>query len=67
MRTRSTAQSASFLKTVGVTSQREIEIAVRKAVEDGRLKGNETLPATAVVTLGGVDMTVEIKGEIELD
>ena len=56
-----------FLKTVGVTSQREIEIAVRKAVEEGRLKGNETLPATAVVTLGGVDMTVEIKGEIELD
>ena len=28
-----------FLKRVGVTSQREIESAVRRAVEAGRLKG----------------------------
>ncbi|HEY0440203.1 MAG TPA: DUF6494 family protein [Xanthobacteraceae bacterium] len=55
-----------FLKTVGVTSQREIEIAVRKAVEEGRLKGDETLPAKAVVTLGGVDLEVQIDGTIEL-
>jgi hypothetical protein len=55
-----------FLKTVGVTSQREIEIAVRKAVEEGRLKGDETLPAKAVVTLGGVDLEVQIDGAIEL-
>ena len=29
-----------FLKKVGVTSQREIEDAVRAAVSSGRLKGN---------------------------
>ena len=32
-----------FLKTVGVSSQREIEKAVRDAVANGRLKGNEKL------------------------
>lgn len=56
-----------FLKTVGVTSQREIEIAVRKAVAEGRLKGNEKLPAKATVTLGGVDLSVDIDGEIALE
>lgn len=55
-----------FLKTVGVTTQREIEIAVRKAVEQGRLKGDEKLPAKATVTLGGIDLTVHIDGEIAL-
>ena len=55
-----------FLKNVGVTSQREIELAVRKALEEGRLKGDEQLPATATVTLGGVDLNIRIDGEIEL-
>jgi hypothetical protein len=56
-----------FLKTVGVTSQREIEMAVRNAVADGRLKGNETLAAQAIVTLGPLDLRVQIDGEIELE
>lgn len=55
-----------FLKTVGVTSQREIEIAVRKAVAEGRLKGNESLAAKAHITLSGVNLSVEIKGDIDL-
>jgi hypothetical protein len=55
-----------FLKKVGITSQREIEKAVRDAVEAGRLKGNEKLPAKMVLTLGGIDLTHEITGEIEL-
>jgi hypothetical protein len=55
-----------FLKNVGVTSQREIEIAVRDAVAAGKLKGNESLPATATITLGGVDLNVTINGEIDL-
>jgi hypothetical protein len=55
-----------FLKKVGVTSQREIEKAVRDAVEAGRLKGHEKLPAKMVLTLGGVGLTHEISDEIEL-
>ena len=55
-----------FLKKVGITSQREVEKAVRDAVAAGKLKGNEKLPAKMVLTIGGVDLTHEISGEIEL-
>jgi hypothetical protein len=55
-----------FLKKVGVTSQREIEQAVREAVASGKLKGHEKLPAKMVLTLGGVSLTHEISDEIEL-
>ncbi|MDB5577068.1 MAG: hypothetical protein JWR80_2244 [Bradyrhizobium sp.] len=55
-----------FLKKVGITSQREIEKAVRDALASGRLKGNEKLPAKMVLTIGGVDLTHEITEEIEL-
>ena len=56
-----------FLKTVGVTSQREIEKAVRAAVADGRLKGNEALRAEMVLTVGKVGLNHKIDGTIELD
>jgi hypothetical protein len=56
-----------FLKTVGVTSQREIEKAIRDAIEAGKLKGNETLPAKIVLTVGGVNLSSEIKSDIELE
>jgi hypothetical protein len=55
-----------FLKKVGITSQREIEQAVRDAVKAGRLKGNEKLKAKMVLTLGGVSLTHEVTDEIEL-
>jgi Family of unknown function (DUF6494) len=55
-----------FLKKVGVTSQREIEKAVRDALESGRLKGHEKLSAKMVLTLGGVSLSHEITDEIEL-
>ena len=55
-----------FLKKVGITSQREIEKAVRDAVEAGRLKGNEKLQARMVLTIGGANLTHEISGEIAL-
>ena len=55
-----------FLKQVGVTSQREIEKAVRDAVDAGRLKGNEELPARMVLTIGEVALSFTIDGQIEL-
>ena len=55
-----------FLKKVGITSQREIEKAVRDAVASGKLQGNEKLPAKMVLTIGGVALTHEINDEIEL-
>ena len=56
-----------FLKTVGVTSQREIEKAVRAAVANGRLKGNEKLPAKMTLTVGGINLTHTIDDTIELE
>ena len=56
-----------FLKTLGVTAQREIEKAVRHALAEGKLKGNEKLPARATITLGGIGFSHEIEGEIELE
>ncbi len=56
-----------FLKKVGITSQREIEQAVRAAVSGGKLKGNEALPAKVVLTVHGVSLSVEIEGAIELE
>jgi hypothetical protein len=56
----------TFLKKVGITSQREIEKAVRDALADGRLKGNEKLPAKMVLTIGGLSLSHEVTDEIEL-
>ena len=56
-----------FLKTVGVTSQREIEKAIRAALASGKLKGNEKLTAKVVLTVAGVDLSHEVKGDLELE
>jgi hypothetical protein len=55
-----------FLKKLGVTSQREIELGLRDAVESGRLEGNERLPARAVVSVDGLDHEIVVEGEISL-
>ena len=60
------ASIRKFLKTLGVTAQREIEKAVREALADGRLKGNEKLPAKATVTISSIGLVWEVKGDIEL-
>ena len=56
-----------FLKTLGVTAQREIEKAVRKAVEEGRVKGNEKFAAKATVIIRDIGLAHEIDGDIELE
>jgi hypothetical protein len=60
------ASLRKFLKKVGITSQREIEKVVRDAIDSGRLKGHEKLPAKMVLTVGGVSLTHEVTDEIEL-
>lgn len=56
-----------FLKTLGVSAQREIEKAVRQALVDGKLRGNEKLPAKATITIDGLRFAHEINGEICLE
>ena len=55
-----------FLKVVGVTSQREVEQAVRAAIESGKLKGSETLQAKVVLTIEAVGLKHEVEEEIKL-
>jgi len=55
-----------FLKVVGVTSQQEIEKAIRAAVADGRLKSNEPATAQMVLTIGKIGLSHKVDGEIEL-
>jgi ribosomal protein L1 len=56
-----------FLKMVGVTSQREIEAAVERAIAAGKLKGNETLPASMTLTIDGVALNINLDGKISLE
>jgi hypothetical protein len=56
-----------FLKSVGVRSQLEIEKAVAAAVAAGKLKGNETLPAQARITVAGIALDVTIEGVLKLE
>jgi hypothetical protein len=51
-----------FLKQVGVTSQRAIELAV----ERGGLRGTGRLTVRAVVTAEGTDLLHVVEGEIDL-
>jgi Family of unknown function (DUF6494) len=55
-----------FLKKLGVTAQREIELGVRERLAAGDLEGEAKLPARAVVTVQGVEQEIVVTGEIEL-
>jgi hypothetical protein len=56
-----------FLKQVGVTSQREIEHAILKAVESGKLHGSETLNIKMTLDLPDVSLKHSIEGKIALE
>ena len=56
-------QIRKFLKNVGVTSQREIDAAVRKAIDDGRLEG-DTVKARVTLELPELDVTRVIEQDI---
>ena len=55
-----------FLKTVGVSSQREVEQAVAKAIAAGTIAGGETLAATMTLQIAALRLEVKFDGEIRL-
>jgi hypothetical protein len=55
-----------FLKMVGVSSQREMEQAVAKAVAAGAIAGTETLAATMTVEIPALQLKVKFDGDIKL-
>jgi hypothetical protein len=56
-----------FLKLVGVTSQREIEQAVARALESDGAKGSASFPATMTLEVPGLKLNVKFEGKIELE
>ena len=56
-----------FLKMVGVSSQREIEQAVAKAMVARTIGGGETLAATMQLQIPGLQLDVNFDGEITLE
>ena len=56
-----------FLKMVGVSSQREIEQAVARALQEKALAGSEALPARMTLEVPGLKLRAEFDGEIRLE
>jgi hypothetical protein len=55
-----------FLKMVGVSSQREIEQAVAKAIAARTISGTESFPAKVTLEVAGLQLKVNFDGEIKL-
>jgi len=55
-----------FLKTVGVSSQRDIEQAVAKAIAAGTITGSETLTATMTLEIPQLSLKVDFDGTVAL-
>ncbi|MEO8628983.1 MAG: DUF6494 family protein [Betaproteobacteria bacterium] len=57
----------SFLKMVGINSQRAIEQAVAKAIVEGTIADTQSLPAKMVLTIPQLALAVEFEGAIKLE
>lgn len=60
-------QTRRFLKKVGIQSQQAIEKAVRDALDNGQLQGDETLEATIQLDVPELDLILQIRGDIALE
>lgn len=56
-----------FLKKVGITSQRMIEQAVRDAISNGKLKGDEDIELSATLKISSLEVNETIEGKISLE
>ncbi len=60
-------QLRKFLKKVGISSQREIEKAVREAIASGKLDGSGKINAQMKLEISELDLTVTIEDQISLE
>ena len=60
-------QIRKFLKKVGIQSQREIEQAVRRSIENNTLAGIEKLVASVLLEVPEVGIKVSIESDIKLE
>lgn len=55
-----------FLKKVGITSQREIENAIREKIENGKLQGVDSLPSRMILQIPELGLEYTIDSDIDL-
>jgi len=55
-----------YLKTVGITSQREIEYGVLNALKSGGLTGTETIQIKMTLSVPNLGIEHQIDGEITM-
>ena len=60
-------QIRKFLKKVGIQSQREIEQAVRRSIENKSLAGIDKLVASVLLEVPEVGIKVSIESDIKLE
>ena len=60
-------QLRKYLKQVGVTSQREIENAVRKALDNGDIQGNEQIRVQMILKIERLELTHIVEDSIALE
>ena len=60
-------QVRKFLKKVGISSQREIERAVRDGIENGTLQGDEKVHATVHLSIPALSLDLDIEDHIALE
>ena len=60
-------QIRRFLKKVGIQSQREIEQAVRRSIENNSLAGIDKLVASVLLEVPEVGIKVSIESDIKLE
>ena len=60
-------QIRRFLKKVGIQSQREIEQAVRRSIENNTLAGIDKLVASVLLEVPEVGIKVSIESDIKLE
>lgn len=60
------AAVGQFLKTISFNAQRELERAVRHALESGKLHNGETLTTAVTLSNSQVDLDITIFSKIEL-
>ena len=56
-----------YLKKVGVTSQREIEHAIQKAIESKLISGTESLEVKMTLNVPAIGLNYSIEGDIALE
>lgn len=59
-------QTRKFLKKVGISSQRELERAIRAAADAGTLDAARPLPVSMHLSVPSLGLELDIDGELDL-